>query len=85
MQTGDLSDSFGMKCSNGHYKHPQLFAPTQRRRAEKGKRAFCMSCQKKIREEAGSVRTVGKKEKGNRGSAWRDGGHDRIFFVGTKF
>jgi len=76
-----------MKCSNGHHKHPQLFAPTQRRRAEKGKRAFCISCQKKIREVAESARTAGKKEKEkrNRGSAWRDGGHDRIFFVGTKF
>jgi hypothetical protein len=74
-----------MKCSNGHYKHPQLFAPTQRRRAEKGQRALCMSCQKKIREEAEFIRTGGKKEKGKRGSAWRDGGYDRMLFVGTKF
>jgi hypothetical protein len=44
-----------------------------------------MNCQKKFREEAESIRTAGKKEKGKRGSAWRDGGYDRVLFVGTKF
>jgi hypothetical protein len=74
-----------MKCSNGHYKHPQLFAPSQRRKAEKGKSALCMTCQKKAREKAASLGKVGKKEKAKRGSAWRNGGHDRILFAGTKF
>ena len=44
-----------------------------------------MNCQKKLREGAESIRTAGKKEKGKRGSAWRDGGYDRVLFVGTKF
>jgi hypothetical protein len=74
-----------MKCSNGHYKHPQLFASTERRKAEKGKGALCMTCQKNAREKAASLRNVGKKEKAKRGSAWRNGGHDRIFLAGTKF
>jgi len=74
-----------MKCCNGHYKHPQLFAPAERRKAEKGKGALCMTCQKKAREKAASLRTVGKKEKAKRGSAWRFDGHDRILFAGTKF
>lgn len=38
-----------MKCSSGHYKHPQLFAPSERRKAEKRKRALCMACQKRAR------------------------------------
>jgi hypothetical protein len=74
-----------MKCSSGHYKHPQLFAPSERRKAEKRRRAFCMACQKGAREKAASLRTVGKKEKAKRGSAWRIDGHDRILFAGTKF
>ena len=70
MQPAICSDLSFMKCSMGHHKHPQLFALTQRRRAEKGKRALCMNCQRKFREEAESIRTAGKKEKGKRGSAW---------------
>ena len=74
-----------MKCSNGHYKNPQLFASTERRKAEKGKGALCMTCQKIAREKATSLGKVGKKEKAKRGSAWRNSGHDRIVLSGTKF
>jgi hypothetical protein len=74
-----------MKCSNGHYKHPQLFAASERRKAEERKGTLCMTCQKKAREKAASLRTVRKKEKAKRGSAWRIDGHDRILFAGTKF
>jgi hypothetical protein len=74
-----------MKCSGGHCKHPQLFAPSERRKAEKRKRALCMTCQKEAREKAACLRTAGKKEKAKRGSAWRIDGHDRILFAGTKF
>ncbi len=74
-----------MKCSNGHYKRPHLFAPSERRKAEKGRCALCMTCQKQAREKTASPGKVGKKEKRKRGSAWRNGGHDRILFAGTKF
>jgi hypothetical protein len=74
-----------MKCYNGHYKHPQFFAPTERRKAEKGKGAICMTCQKIARGKAASAGKVSKKEKAKRGSAWRDGGHDHMLLAGTKF
>ncbi len=74
-----------MKCSNGHCKRPQLFASTERRKAEKGKVALSMTCQKIAREKAASPEKVGKKETAKRGSAWRNGGHDRIVLAGTMF
>jgi hypothetical protein len=74
-----------MKCFNGHDKHPQLFAPSERRKAEKGKAALCINCQKEARKTAASPGKKGKKEKAKRGSAWRNGGCDRIFLSGTKF
>jgi hypothetical protein len=74
-----------MKCSNGHYKHPQLFASTERRKAGRGKGALCMTCQKIAREKAAPPGKVGRKKKAKRGSAWRYGGHDRILLDGTKF
>jgi len=74
-----------MKCKNGHTKHPQLFAPSERRKAVQGKSALCMTCQKKARAKAASLRKVGKKENSKRGSAWRNGGHNRILLSGTKF
>jgi hypothetical protein len=74
-----------MKCSNGHYTYPQFFASSERRKAEKGKNALCMTCLKNAHEKAASLRNVGKKENAKRGSAWRNGGHDRILLAGTKF
>ena len=65
MQPAICSDLSFMKCSMGHHKHPQLFALTQRRRAEKGKRALCMSCQKKLREGAEFIRRRARRKRGS--------------------
>ena len=76
-----------MKCSNGHSKHPQLFAPSERRKAAKGKPALCMACQK-ARRKAIAVSKASDKDqekKAKKGSAWRTGGHNRIVLKGTKF
>jgi len=75
-----------LKCSNGHCKSPQLFAPSERRKAAKGKSALCMACQKKAREKSKAEKDgKGQGKKGKRGSAWRIGGHDRLRLNGTKF
>lgn len=68
-----------MECRNGHSKHPRLFVPTERRKAEKGQGARCMACQKAAREKTLS------KLKPARGSAWRKDGHAHIFLGGTGF